>query len=467
MSLNQLSDIFIAQFGTCPDTVLPLAGSGSNRRYYRLAAGSDTAIGCIGTSEEENSRFIRYDRFFHGNGINVPYIYGVSGSGMEYLMQDLGDSSLFGMLHTAEGERLVEETMRDLARLQTLSGTDDLVAGQRAEFSRRMVMFDLNYFKYEFLKPLATEFDEYALQDDFEKLAEELADYPEEMSGFMYRDCQSRNVMIREGKPWWIDFQGGMRGPCVYDAASLLWQAKAGFSDAFRKRMTDVYLDSISIYRKIDTRLWREYIDRMAAFRTLQVLGAYGFRGLVEKKSHFIESIPPALGNLASLTDHFEKYPELSRVVRSLAKARKFDKKDNGGRLCVNVFSFSYKKGYPDDFSGNGGGFMFDCRGMHNPGRYDEYKTLTGLDQPVIEFLEKRGEVQRFVGELLPPVERTVSRYLDRGFTSLQIGFGCTGGRHRSVYCAEMAARILAGKFPQAIIKLTHREQDIQKTYNA
>lgn len=304
-------------------------------------------------------------------------------------------------------------------------------------------------------------FDEELLEDDFERLASRLTGDSAGPWGFMMRDCQSRNVMVSGGKPWWIDFQGGRRGPVAYDVVSMLWQAKAGLSDNEKKELAAVYAAEYEKITGNDAGLLLDALPLLAFFRTLQVLGAYGFRGLVEKKAHFIESIDPALRNLENLYQRAtgDDLPELRRVCSYVCTHSPSPAPHDG--LLVKVYSFSYKKGYPADFTGNGGGFMFDCRGMHNPGRYDEYKPFTGLDLPVREFLEERGEVQKFVAEAFDMVSPSVECYLHRGFSDLQVGFGCTGGRHRSVYCADMLARRIAAAFPDAKVMVIHREQNI------
>jgi len=466
MAIERLISLFEKKFRLSPESISPLPGAGSNRSYFRLRTGDVAAIGCVGTSVAENVRFLAYDSFFRERMTAMPEIYAVSDNSMEYLLQDLGDTSLFSILRTDDAPRLVADVMRSLARLQTLEGASDMASEYIPPFGKRLVGFDLNYFKYAFLKPSGLEFDENALQDEFDALVGELTDVSPRMWGFMYRDCQSRNVMIHQGRPWWIDFQGGMAGPCTYDVASFLWQARAQFPDDFRDEMIQIYIDEILRYRGGDVSDWKRSIRLMASLRTLQVLGAYGFRGLVERKSHFVESIPGALRNLASLLPEFDKYPLLKGLCRQLCDLKRFAPATADGRLCVQVYSFSYKRGYPEDFSGNGGGFMFDCRAMHNPGRYEEYRSLTGMDRAVIDFLEERGEVQRFLSDVIPPVERAVERYCSRGFTSLQVGFGCTGGRHRSVYCAGKLAEYIAAKFPDVKVILIHREQGVTKIYN-
>lgn len=328
------------------------------------------------------------------------------------------------------------------------------------DFSRRQVMWDLNYFKYEFLKPKNVMFDEDCLEDDFETLSSRLTSVRWDFWGFMMRDCQSRNVMLTSHGPVFIDFQGGRFGPSLYDAVSLLWQARAQFSHEFRMSMLDSYAD---YYCDGDAGRKKEMLsvlDDMVLFRTLQVLGAYGFRGLVQHKSHFLLSIPAAIGNLEQLLNKgaIDLYPELKKAAYSLIEDASSNIFSEKGRLVVEIFSFSYKKGYPQDRSGNGGGFMFDCRAMKNPGRFKEYKNLTGKDREVSDFLIKCGEVGAFLRSAWSLTDPAIERYISRGFSHLQIGFGCTGGQHRSVYCAEQTAGHVRALFPDAEVVLIHRE---------
>ena len=286
-------------------------------------------------------------------------------------------------------------------------------------------------------------------------------------SGLMLRDCQTRNVMVRDGKPWFIDFQGARRGPLAYDVASFAWQAKAGFSAATRRELTEQYKSALGELREVSSDFDRQ-VEEMALLRTLQVLGAYGFRGLVEKKGHFIQSIPFALANLRELLGmgllDTPKLKYLGSLLRDVAVKPpvEFIPAPAEG-LTVRVTSFSYKKGLPVDPSGNGGGFVFDCRAMDNPGRYDEYKPLTGLDEPVIRFLEERGEIQVFLDECYALADKAIANYLQRGFTSLSVSFGCTGGRHRSVYSAQHMAEHIKKRFPEVNVILSHRERGISK----
>lgn len=445
-------------------TVESLPAAGSDRRYYRLTdKAGHTLIGVKGTDRRENEAFLALASYFRKKGCRVPEIKAVSSDKMMYLQTDLGTVSLLDILHTPGGDRAVEECLLSLAQMQTLPSAEWQRMTFNAPFSTRLVMWDLNYFKYMFLKQTSAVFDEERLEDCFEALARDLCAMPPDLTGFMYRDCQSRNVMICGGEPYWIDFQGGRVGPCLYDAVSFLWQARAAFTPEGRQRYLEVYASEFARLRDVDEAEILRNIPLFALFRTLQVLGAYGYRGLIQKKAHFVTSIPGALANLSELLADgvAAPYPELERVCRKIEADPRFAAWQSDG-LTVEVFSFSYKKGYPEDLSGNGGGFMFDCRALHNPGRYDRYKPLTGLDKDVIDFLEERGEIQPFLAAAWQLTDPAVERYLQRGFTSLQIGFGCTGGRHRSVYSAEHTAAHIAAKFPAARVIVNHREHGIR-----
>ncbi len=462
-----LTGLYKVRFGSTP-TLSPVAGAGSDRKYYRLwADNSPSVIGTWGENVEENKAFISLAGNFLRLGLPVPAIYSVNQDFTCYLQEDFGETDLLSKLNSSQRMDLSKESLRKLVDFQTADNSFWEPYVMSGAFSRRQVMWDLNYFKYEFLKPCGILFDEEILEDDFEKLANRLTAFRKELTGFMYRDFQSRNVIVGEKGLSFIDFQGGRRGPLLYDAISFLWQAKAGFSDNERMELLSYYSDVLSSVRGIDKAEVLADIGVMALFRTLQVLGAYGFRGLVEKRAHFIESIPLALANLKELLTRGEvdDYPELKKVCQRCIESKYAGHQLSEG-LTVKVISFSYKRGYPEDLSGNGGGFMFDCRGMHNPGRYEEYKSLTGLDLPVKDFLEKRGEVQKFVSTAFDIVSPSIRRYYERGFKNLQIGFGCTGGRHRSVYCAEALGIKLASTFPDVRVEVIHREQSLSYTFD-
>lgn len=321
-------------------------------------------------------------------------------------------------------------------------------------------MWDLNYFKYSFLKTTGIDFREDLLENDFEKLAITLLE--DKSDTFMYRDFQSRNVMLSNNTPYFIDFQGGRRGPVYYDVASFLWQAKANFPSELREELIKTYVESLSKYKQVNETEFKNRLRHFVLFRTLQVLGAYGFRGYFEKKPHFIQSIPYALNNLRELlTEELSEYPYLDAMLREMIDLKEFA--DSRKReLEVRVFSFAYKKGIPNDASGNGGGYVFDCRAINNPGKFERYSNVTGLDEPVIKFLEDDGEIVDFLENIYPLVDRHVKRYLDRNFTNLMISFGCTGGQHRSVYAAQHVAEHINRKFGVKVL-LVHREQNLEQ----
>ncbi|MCM1370041.1 MAG: phosphotransferase [Candidatus Amulumruptor caecigallinarius] len=462
-----LSDLYIRHFMCEPVSVVPIAAGGGNRKYYRISGAGGNAIGVEGDVRKDCESFIALSHVFSDNNIRVPEIFERSDSGMHYIQQDLGNRSMFDALQEVSVEsvkHLFSATLSELVKMQTLSEDLWLPCVVYPPFGERLVRFDLNYFKYEFVKASEIEFDEDALEDDFDRMIAYLLSCPDSLWGFMMRDCQSRNVMLSP-EPYFIDYQGGRRGPALYDAVSLLWQAKAALPMEIRRDLSEEYANLFASRREGVSP--DEILQRMPMFallRVVQTLGAYGFRGLVEKKSHFIKSIPYAITNLKFLLDQgaVDPYPQLKLICEKLVCSNKYKSTESDG-LTVTIFSFSYKKGYPTDMSGNGGGFMFDCRGMHNPGRYDEYKPLTGRDKPVVDFLEQRGEVQKFVDTSFQLVDDSIKTYLRRGFSSLQIGFGCTGGRHRSVYCADRLSKMIARDFPQVKVRLVHREQNIEE----
>lgn len=471
--LDALSNLYAVRFGVNPVSVSPLPAGGGGRRYFRMASPAGSAVACLGDSLRESRSFVGLARCLRADGASVPDIYGVSSDGLDYLQEDLGDLQLFNLVTSGPESvwfPLAEEVMRRLVVMQCVPESEWSEYVAYPEFGRDLVMFDLNYFKYCFLKPAGVDFDESALQREMEAMTDRLIGVPDAMKCFMMRDCQSRNVIVNDDDvPSFIDFQGGRKGPGLYDAVSFIWQAKADYSQEVKTRLMDVYIKEYCRVSGVEESELRSFIPDFALFRMLQVMGAYGFRGLVERKAHFLESLRMGLANLrrAASDGWLDSYPELKRTLQSVFANPRFAVEDSSdGRLHVKVFSFSYKKGYPEDLSGNGGGFMFDCRAMHNPGRYDEFKPLTGRDRPVRDFLQERGEVDKFLLAAMQLVDPAVQRYLQRGFTGLQVGFGCTGGRHRSVYCAQAMAEYLARRYPSAVIELIHREQGITETYN-
>ena len=462
--MDRLFSLFRGHYGRNHQYVRPLTGSASNRQYFRLGDDQSSCIGVIGVNPDENRAFIAMAAHFRLKGIPVPEVYAASDDAVAYIQEDVGDCPLFGMLGSEGAEALLCRTIRYLPDIQ-FKGAEDFdfsICHPIRRFDRRLVLFDLNYFKYCFLKPSGLEFDENRLQDDFERLADDLTSV--DADTFMYRDFQARNVMLKDGNPCFIDFQGGMQGPIYYDVASFIWHARAGYSQELKMKMLDAYLDALSAYVSIGREEFIDTLRLFVLFRTMQVLGAYGFRGLVEQKAAFVVNIPEALASLDSqLEMPFESYPYLDSVLRRLAALPRFARSQQDGKLEVKVYSFSFKKGIPQDLSGNGGGYVFDCRSIHNPGRYEPYKKLTGRDKPVIDFLEEDGEITGFLEHVYGVVDPHVETFSSRGFTSLMVSFGCTGGQHRSVYCAEHLAHHLADKYPHVRVRLIHREQKIEE----
>ena len=471
-----MEQLYKTYYGVAPESIIPLTGSASNRRYFRLSSASGTCIGAVGTDRLENEAFIAISRHFRSKGISVPEVFAVSEDGMSYIQEDLGADVLFDRLQKArksgegldEVEDLLCRTMAELPKIQFEGGhgLDFSICYPQPSFDRRMVMFDLNYFKYCFLKATGLEFNEVKLQDDFERFADDLLE--DDMDTFMYRDFNARNVMICDGRPCFIDFQGGRRGPIYYDVASFVWQARAAYPDCLKERMVKSYLEGLSEYMTISRELFDRRLRLFILFRLLQVLGAYGFRGWTEHKANFVTSIPAAIDSLKVLVSNgFESYPYLVETLRKMTGLSRFTNiSPEDGKLEVKVYSFSFKRGVPYDPSGNGGGYVFDCRSIHNPGRYEPYKKLTGRDEPVIRFLEDDGEITGFLEHVYGVVDPHVETYMRRGFTSLMVSFGCTGGQHRSVYCAEHLAHHLASIFPDVRIRLIHREQGIEEMVN-
>jgi len=509
--MEQLKALYKEHTGKEPVACEAITGSGSNRQYYRLTdERGETMIGVVGTSRDENHAFIYLAHHFTLRQLPVPDVIAVSNDGLRYLQQDLGNQTLFDALkkgreaggrYTQSEKELLRRTIAALPDLQIRGarGLDFTQCYPQAEMDRTNVLFDLNYFKYCFLKATGLDFHELKLEASFQLMAKDLTE--DKGDAFLYRDFQARNVMLdKEGNPYFIDFQGGRRGPVQYDVASFLWQASAQYSDDLRQELIDIYIQALKQYTEVNEMKFRERLNLFVLFRLLQVLGAYGFRGYFERKKHFLESIPPAMESLRNmLAQGGCPYPYLHQVLTELVAMPQFapkqappvkradgykttdnnpynphpadgpatySKYDGKGPLKVRVFSFSYRKGIPEDESGNGGGYVFDCRSTHNPGRYEPYKQLTGLDEPVIRFLEDDGEILTFLESVYQLAEAHVERYLQRGFTDLMFSFGCTGGQHRSVYSAQHLAEHLHTKYGIEV-EIHHREQNIHQILKA
>lgn len=457
--------------GQAPSRLIPLPPSGSNRQYFRLLGEGKPVIAAFNTDVRENNAFLKLSRHFAGKGLPVPEILAEEQDAHCYLLTDLGDTTLFSLLPAqADGRGFPEEIIRlykktidwlTLFQVRGAEGLDFGICYPRHAFDRHSMMWDLNYFKYYFLKLSGIPFDEQKLEDDFERFTNCLLKV--DNGYFMYRDFQSRNVMVVDGEPWFIDYQGGRRGALQYDVASLLFDAKANIPFGQRMELLDHYMEKVSGITPFDPHSFRAAFFDFVLLRIMQALGTYGFRGGVEKKTLFLQSVPYALNNLRRIIDEkllTDQIPYLAGLIERIASMAPDGilAPPPADGLTLQIRSFSYKRGMPADHSGNGGGFVFDCRVLPNPGRLPEMRRLTGRDQPVRELLLKEPEVERFLGPVVGLVSGAVENYLSRGFNSLMISFGCTGGQHRSVYCAEKLARSLEKKYPVRI-DLVHCEQ--------
>ena len=494
--MEEIKKLFKKTFGTEPLKTECLTASASPRRYYRIyaAQGQDTVIATSGTSASENKAFIYLTNHFRKQGLPVPEIYGQSEDGMTYLQEDLGDTTLWDAVSSGRKKRgeysqdetvLLKQAMSDLADFQSkgAENTDWTHCYQQMTFDRRSILFDLHYFKYCFLKPSGVEVDENLLEDEFEKMADILT--REKCDRFLYRDFQPRNIMVKDGRLFFIDYQGGRKGPIHYDVASFVWQASALYPNELREALIDTYLESLEKYEHTDKVSFLETLRHFVLLRTMQVLAAYGFRGLYEGKVRFQMSIPPAIANFTSLfgVENFfheplTDYPYLAELAHKLVPLYPVHAcrtssdpygRDADPNLQIDVYSFSYMQGIPRDAYGNGGGYVFDCRGMENPGREARFRHSTGLDSDVINWLEERGEIQKFLSSAYTLADSHIECYLRRGFSHLSFCFGCTGGQHRSVYCAQHMAEHIAEKFAgrDIKVKLIHRERGITKDISA
>ncbi|MBR1889323.1 MAG: phosphotransferase [Alloprevotella sp.] len=469
----------------------PLTPSGSNRQYFRLEhTDGRTCIGVVGTSKAENHAFIYLTRHFEALHLPVPHLIAVSEDEMTYLQEDLGSCGLFDALQDGRKTgykptdiELLKETLRLLPHFQVEGGAniDETQLLPPTRFDFRSILFDLNYFKYCFLRTTDVVYDENLLQDDFERFATDLAHIATEGEHkyFLYRDFQARNVMLRNGKePYFIDYQSGRIGPLQYDVASFLLQVSSKYPAPLKEELLITYLDELRTLDLTAAEKFKASFKRFSLFRLLQVLGAYGLRGRYERKKHFLHSIPLAIDTIGEYLDSKElmAYPHLRDTLKNLTNSAEFKSlktvkssglltnKPKDPPLEVEVYSFSFKKGIPTDQSGNGGGYVFDCRSTHNPGRFEQYRKQTGLDLPVINFLEEDGEILEFLDHIYPIADHHVERFIERGFSHLMFCFGCTGGQHRSVYSAQHLAKHIHAKFG-VCVKLTHREIGITQTF--
>jgi len=455
-----LEKLFERHFHTPAERVEPIQGQlgGSGRQIIRLANAGFSAIGIQHPVREENAAFLEFSRHFRRHGLPVPEIYIEDSSEDAYLEEDLGDTTLFQyLMKNRVGEGVapeVEEAYRQaisaLPRFQIEAGRDlnFSVCYPRASFDRQSIAWDLNYFKYYFLRLAGISFNEQALEDDFSSLTDFLLSADRDY--FLYRDFQSRNIMLCGDQPFFLDYQGGRKGALHYDIASLLYDAKADLPPELRQELLDHYLATLAGFVEIDREAFMRHYYAYVYIRIMQALGAYGFRGFFERKPHFLQSVPYALKNLRWLLHNVElpiATPTLIQAFKSMLSSEKLQSMGTESEnTIVRIFSFSFHQGFPKDESGHGGGFVFDVRCLPNPGREARFKTLTGKDAPVMDYLIQQESVHQYLANVTSLVDASLSNYQSRGFKNLMVSFGCTGGQHRSVYLAEQLAKHLRGR---------------------
>jgi aminoglycoside/choline kinase family phosphotransferase len=460
MFMDVLKNLFEQHFHSPVGRMQPLRGElgGSGRKIIRLASEKLSAIGILYDVREENIAFLEFSRHFRRHGLPVPEIYAEDLSHGAYLEEDLGDTTLFEFLSKNRvGENIAPQAVEAyrkvvavLPRFQIEAGRDlnYKVCYPCASFDRQSIAWDLNYFKYYFLRLAGIPFNEQALEGDFNRLTKFLLSADRDY--FLYRDFQSRNIMLREGHPFFLDYQGGRKGALQYDIASLLYDAKADLPPELRQQFLDHYLDTLAGFLELKREAFLHHYYAYVYVRIMQALGAYGFRGFYERKAHFLQSVPYALKNLRWLLHHVKlpvALPTLLDAFKNMQGSEKLQSLASETEILIlRIFSFSFHRGRPKDETGHGGGFIFDGRSLPNPGREERFKTLTGKDAPVIDYLNQQESVHRFLASVMSLVEASLSNYQGRGFKSLMVSFGCTGGQHRSVYLAEELARRLRGR---------------------
>jgi aminoglycoside/choline kinase family phosphotransferase len=469
--MDLLETLFEQHFHSPVERVQPLQGQlgGSGRKIIRLVGKKISAIGILYDVREENAAFLEFSRHFRKHGLPVPEIYGEDLDHGAYLEEDFGDTSLFEFLSQHRQGEQIEPAAVDayrkviaiLPRFQVEAGRDlnYKVCYPRGSFDRQSISWDLNYFKYYFLRLAGIPFSEQVLEYDFRSLTKFLLNAGRDY--FLYRDFQSRNIMLRDGQPFFLDYQGGRKGALQYDVASLLYDAKADLPPELRQKLLDHYLDTLAGFVDLKREAFMHHYYAFVYIRIMQALGAYGFRGFYERKVHFLQSVPYALKNLRWLLHNVTlpiALPTLTAAFHSMLASEKLQGlASDADNLVVRILSFSFHRGLPKDESGNGGGFIFDGRSLPNPGREERFKTLTGGDAPVMEYLNQQESVHQFLASVMSLVDASVNNYQRRGFKNLMVSFGCTGGQHRSVYLAEQVAKRLQGRNGVEVV-LRHRE---------
>jgi aminoglycoside/choline kinase family phosphotransferase len=469
--MDVLKRLFEEHFHAPPARVEAVQGElgGSGRKIIRLSNDEASAIGILYGVREENAAFLEFSKHFLGHDLPVPEIYGEDLEHGAYLEEDLGNVTLFDFLsNNRQGESISPAVIEAYRKVIAILPRFQIEAGRdldyskcypRGSFDRQSINWDLNYFKYYFLRLAGISFNEQALEDDFESLTNFLLSADRDY--FMYRDFQSRNVMLRGGDPFFLDYQGGRKGALQYDVASLLYDAKADLPPELRQQLLDLYIERVQEFIPLEREKFVHYFYAYVYVRILQALGAYGFRGFYERKSHFLQSVPYALKNLRWLLHNVKlpiALPTLMEAFNSMLGSEKLQSlASSAENLTVRIFSFSFHRGWPKDESGNGGGFVFDGRSLPNPGREERFKVLTGKDAPVIEYLNQQESVHQFIASVMSLVDASVNNYQQRGFKNLMVSFGCTGGQHRSVYLAEQVARRLRSRTGVDVI-VKHRE---------
>src|ERR1700723_3123567 len=431
-TLDVLKKLFEPRFPTPPALIQPLQGElgGSGRKIVRLASDAVSTIGILYGVREENAAFLEFSRHFRKHGLPVPEIYAEDLSQGAYLEEDFGDTSLFDFLsENRAGEKIApaaveayRKVVAVLPRFQIEAGRDldYSVCYPRGSFDRQSIAWDLNYFKYYFLRLAGIPFNEQALEDDFNRLTEFLLSADRDY--FLYRDFQSRNIMLCDGAPFFVDYQGGRKGALQYDIASLLYDAKADLPPELRQELLDLYIDRLGDLivsagsARDNAEICATFMQHYYAYvyvRIMQALGAYGFRGFYERKAHFLQSVPYALRNIRWLLHNVElpvELPTLTEAFKSMVASEKLRGGGSAGsKLTVRVSSFSFHRGLPGDETGNGGGFIFDGRSLPNPGREERFKPLNGTDAPVIEYLEQEESVRQFLANVMALIDSSVT----------------------------------------------------------